>query len=199
MAIELKVPSVGESITEVQIGKWLKGEGQRVAQDEDLVEIETDKATVAISAPVAGTISKVLKHEGDAAQVGDVIGYLEPAAVATESAAGQPAGPAVAAPPAGTAADAGDEAAAAAARAQAAKMIQTPKAKPERPAPRPVAAAKTADETSADRSTHTAHADGARPVPSASGQEVARARAASPAVPCAIRPARRAPVEAGHA
>ncbi len=46
MAIELKVPTVGESITEVQIGKWLKGEGQRVAKDENLVEIETDKATV---------------------------------------------------------------------------------------------------------------------------------------------------------
>ncbi len=62
MAVELKVPAVGESITEVQIGQWLKGEGQTVEKDENLVEIETDKATVEISAPVAGTISKVLKR-----------------------------------------------------------------------------------------------------------------------------------------
>jgi 2-oxoglutarate dehydrogenase E2 component (dihydrolipoamide succinyltransferase) len=46
MAVELKVPAVGESITEVQIGQWLKDEGQSAEQDENLVEIETDKATV---------------------------------------------------------------------------------------------------------------------------------------------------------
>ncbi len=48
MAVELKVPAVGESITEVQIGQWLKGEGQTAEKDESLVEIETDKATVEI-------------------------------------------------------------------------------------------------------------------------------------------------------
>jgi 2-oxoglutarate dehydrogenase E2 component (dihydrolipoamide succinyltransferase) len=78
MAVELKVPAVGESITEVQIGQWLKGEGQAANKDESLVEIETDKATVEIAAPVAGTISKVLKRTGDTATVGEVIGYLEP-------------------------------------------------------------------------------------------------------------------------
>ena len=60
MAVELKVPAVGESITEVQIGQWLKGEGQAAEKDESLVEIETDKATIEISAPVSGTVSKVL-------------------------------------------------------------------------------------------------------------------------------------------
>jgi len=81
MAVELKVPAVGESITEVQIGQWLKGEGQHVEKDENLVEIETDKATVEISAPISGTITQVLKRSGEAAVVGEVIGYMEPAVV----------------------------------------------------------------------------------------------------------------------
>jgi len=50
MAIELKIPEVGESITEVQIGPWLKSEGESVAMDEGVVEIETDKATVELPA-----------------------------------------------------------------------------------------------------------------------------------------------------
>lgn len=78
MAIELKVPSVGESITEVVVGRWLKQEGQRVAKDEALVEIETDKATLEVPAPEAGTL-KVLKQAGEGALVGEVIAWLEAA------------------------------------------------------------------------------------------------------------------------
>src|ERR1700722_19745249 len=103
MSIELKVPTVGESITEVQIGEWLKAEGDHAEKDENLVEIETDKATVELPAPVSGRIAKLLKHNGDTAAVGEVIGYME------ESAA-EPA----------------DVEAAAAAQAQAADMIRTP-------------------------------------------------------------------------
>ena len=80
MAVELKVPAVGESITEVQIGQWLKGEGQSAEKDDNLVEIETDKATVEIPAPVTGRITKVLKRTGETAEVGEVIGYMEPGA-----------------------------------------------------------------------------------------------------------------------
>ena len=58
MAIELKVPAVGESITEVQIGEWLKAEGDRAEKDENLVEIETDKATVELPAPVERRVAK---------------------------------------------------------------------------------------------------------------------------------------------
>jgi 2-oxoglutarate dehydrogenase E2 component (dihydrolipoamide succinyltransferase) len=79
MAIELKVPEVGESITEVMIGAWKKGEGDGVAIDDAIVEIESDKATVELPAPAAGTITKVLKASGEKAVVGEVIGYLEPA------------------------------------------------------------------------------------------------------------------------
>lgn len=83
--IELKVPEVGESITEVMIGAWKKGEGDGVAMDDSIVEIESDKATVELPAPAAGTISKVLKGSGEKAMVGEVIGYLEPAAVGAAS------------------------------------------------------------------------------------------------------------------
>ncbi|MCC7191224.1 MAG: dihydrolipoyllysine-residue succinyltransferase [Phycisphaeraceae bacterium] len=77
MALELKVPTVGESITEVQIGRWHKSEGDSVAKDETIVEIETDKVTVELPAPVAGTIGKIIKKTGEAAAVGDVIGMLD--------------------------------------------------------------------------------------------------------------------------
>jgi 2-oxoglutarate dehydrogenase E2 component (dihydrolipoamide succinyltransferase) len=75
--VEVRVPSVGESITEVTIGRWLKKQGDRVARDEPLVELETDKATVEVSAPVAGTLVKLVKQQGDTANVGDVIAYIE--------------------------------------------------------------------------------------------------------------------------
>ena len=87
MTIEVKVPEVGESITEVEIGDWLKVVGQSVEQDEDLVVIETDKATVEILAPQAGRLSKILKSSGETAQVGEVIGHLEK--VDERSAAGE--------------------------------------------------------------------------------------------------------------
>ncbi len=104
MAIELKIPSVGESVTEVQIGSWLKSEGDGVAEDDPLVEIESDKATVELPAPVNGTLTQILKAPGDMAQVGEVIGYMEageapaaaptssPAAAAPEQAASKPTG-----------------------------------------------------------------------------------------------------------
>jgi 2-oxoglutarate dehydrogenase E2 component (dihydrolipoamide succinyltransferase) len=90
MPIELKVPEVGESITEVMIGVWKKGEGDGVAIDDSIVEIESDKATVELPAPAAGMITKVLKGSGEKAVVGEVIGYLEPAEAGVAPAA--PAG-----------------------------------------------------------------------------------------------------------
>ncbi|MEQ9453892.1 MAG: 2-oxoglutarate dehydrogenase complex dihydrolipoyllysine-residue succinyltransferase [Phycisphaeraceae bacterium] len=77
MAVELTVPEVGESITEVEIGKWLKSEGDAVSKDETLCEIETDKVTLELPAPADGVLGKLLKKQGEAASVGDVIGYLE--------------------------------------------------------------------------------------------------------------------------
>jgi 2-oxoglutarate dehydrogenase E2 component (dihydrolipoamide succinyltransferase) len=77
MTIEVKVPEVGESITEVEIGDWLKAVGESVQRDEDLVVIETDKATVEVLAPQAGRLSKIFKASGETAQVGEVIGHLD--------------------------------------------------------------------------------------------------------------------------
>lgn len=88
MPIELKVPTVGESITEVQIGQWLKAEGDWAEKDQPLVEIESDKATVELPAPQAGKVTKVLKKQGETAAVGEVIGYLEASARPQTSAVG---------------------------------------------------------------------------------------------------------------
>ena len=104
MAVELKVPAVGESITEVEIGEWLKNEGDSVAMDETIVMIETDKVTAEVIAPVAGTITQIIKKQGEVAQVGDLIGYMEEGAVDAKPAAAAPAAeaPAPAAPVAAT-------------------------------------------------------------------------------------------------
>lgn len=77
MAVELKVPEVGESISEVQVAKWLKGQGERVERDQPVAELESDKATVELPAPAAGTISRLLKKEGETAAVGEIIAYIE--------------------------------------------------------------------------------------------------------------------------
>jgi 2-oxoglutarate dehydrogenase E2 component (dihydrolipoamide succinyltransferase) len=77
MPIELKVPAMGESITEVEIGSWLKPEGASVAKDENVVTLESDKATVELPSPAAGKITRILKKKGQQAAVGEVIAYLE--------------------------------------------------------------------------------------------------------------------------
>jgi 2-oxoglutarate dehydrogenase E2 component (dihydrolipoamide succinyltransferase) len=101
--VELKVPSVGESITEVQVGEWLKGVGDSVRQDDVVVMLETDKVTVELPAPVNGVISQILVKPGSSANVGDVVGYMEegPAAAKAASPAASPAAakPAAAAAP----------------------------------------------------------------------------------------------------
>jgi len=79
LMLEVKVPSVGESISEVQIGQWLKREGEWVAQDENIVDLETEKASVQVPAPEAGYIRNVRKQVEEFASVGDVICELEPA------------------------------------------------------------------------------------------------------------------------
>ena len=99
MPVELKVPQSGESITEVQIGEWRKSTGDYVEQDEVLVEIETDKASMELPAPVSGTLTKILKGSGADAAVGDVIALIEegkapagePAKAAEKPAAAEPA------------------------------------------------------------------------------------------------------------
>ncbi len=84
---DVKVPEVGESITEVFIGSWLKHDGESVEKDEPLVEIETDKATLEVPAPISGTLRGVTKKQGDAATVGEVIAQIGEASAADTSTA----------------------------------------------------------------------------------------------------------------
>jgi 2-oxoglutarate dehydrogenase E2 component (dihydrolipoamide succinyltransferase) len=106
MAVELRVPEVGESITEVQVGDWLKAEGDRASREEAVVMIDTDKVTVELPAPVTGVVTKILVPKGQTAKVGDVIGYMDEALPSQSSRSAPPpppsappAAPAKAAPP----------------------------------------------------------------------------------------------------
>ena len=96
--IEIKVPPVGESITEVMIGEWYVAEGGQFAADQNLVALESDKATFEIPAEQGGIVTRILKQAGETAAVHEVIGYLQPAAAQAASA------PAAAPAPAPTAA-----------------------------------------------------------------------------------------------
>jgi 2-oxoglutarate dehydrogenase E2 component (dihydrolipoamide succinyltransferase) len=78
MSIEVRVPSSGESIQEVQIGQWLKHEGDVVRRDETLVELDTDKASMELPAPSDGVLSRIVKHDGDKVAIGEVIALIEP-------------------------------------------------------------------------------------------------------------------------
>jgi pyruvate dehydrogenase E2 component (dihydrolipoamide acetyltransferase) len=73
VAYEFKLPDLGEGLTEGEIARWLVREGQEIAEDDPLVEIQTDKTTVEIPSPAAGVVSSILAQEGDVVPVGTVI------------------------------------------------------------------------------------------------------------------------------
>jgi 2-oxoglutarate dehydrogenase E2 component (dihydrolipoamide succinyltransferase) len=95
---EIRVPTLGESVTEATIGKWFKQRGDYVAADEPLVELETDKVTIEVPAPAAGTLSEIVAKDGETVAVGSLLGQINPGDGAQPSAA-KPAEPAKAAPP----------------------------------------------------------------------------------------------------
>jgi 2-oxoglutarate dehydrogenase E2 component (dihydrolipoamide succinyltransferase) len=78
MSVELKIPSVGESITEVQISNWLKAEGDLVQTDEPVAVIDSEKTTFELPAPGGGRLTRILHQAGDTVSIGAVIGYIEP-------------------------------------------------------------------------------------------------------------------------
>ena len=92
MATEIRVPTLGESVTEATIGRWFKKAGDAVRADEPLVELETDKVTVEVPAPAAGVLEKILVKDGETVGVGAVLGSI------AEGAAGAKPAPAKAAP-----------------------------------------------------------------------------------------------------
>ena len=73
MSIEIKVPQLGESVTEATISKWLKKTGEMVSADDPLVELETDKVTLEVNAPTGGVLEKIIVPEGDDVEVGAVV------------------------------------------------------------------------------------------------------------------------------
>jgi 2-oxoglutarate dehydrogenase E2 component (dihydrolipoamide succinyltransferase) len=97
MAVEIKVPALGESVTEATVAKWLVKAGDSVAVDQPLCELETDKVTVEVNATVAGTMADLAVAEGATVQVGGVLCHIE--AGAGGAAPSAPAGTAAAAPP----------------------------------------------------------------------------------------------------
>ncbi len=83
---EIRVPTLGESVTEATIGKWFKKTGDAVAVDEPLVELETDKVTIEVPSPAAGVLSDIAAKDGETVAVGAVLGQIKEGAVAAPSA-----------------------------------------------------------------------------------------------------------------
>jgi 2-oxoglutarate dehydrogenase E2 component (dihydrolipoamide succinyltransferase) len=98
MAIDIKVPALGESVTEASVGRWLKQAGDTVAMDDPLVEIETDKVTLEVNAPVAGTLADIVAAEGANVAVGAILGHIAEGKEGTKPAAAPKGAPAKAAP-----------------------------------------------------------------------------------------------------
>src|SRR5499427_3055970 len=105
---EIRVPALGESVTEATIGKWFKKPGDSVAVDEPLVELETDKVTIEVPAPAAGVLADIAAKDGDTVAVGTLLGQIKegvapaakaaPAATSPTPSQPQPAPPLQAAP-----------------------------------------------------------------------------------------------------
>lgn len=94
---EIRVPTLGESVTEATIGRWFKKAGDAVAVDEPLVELETDKVTIEVPAPSAGTLSEIIAADGTTVAVGALLGQITDGAAGAKPAAA-PAKPAAVAP-----------------------------------------------------------------------------------------------------
>src|SRR5438876_8902056 len=104
---EIRVPTLGESVTEATIGKWFKKPGDPVAVDEPLVELETDKVTIEVPAPAAGVLAEIHAKDGDTVAPGALLGQIKEGAGAAPAKAapaakppapGRPAAPAAAKP-----------------------------------------------------------------------------------------------------
>ena len=87
---EIRVPTLGESVTEATIGKWFKKAGEAVTVDEPLVELETDKVTIEVPAPAAGVLSEIAAKDGDTVAVGAVLGQITDGAGAAKTPAAAP-------------------------------------------------------------------------------------------------------------
>ena len=91
MSSNILVPEVGESIVDARVAKWLRKEGDAVAAGEPLVELETDKIDVEVSAPHAGVLSRIDRKDGEDVKVGEVLGILDESAKGAATPSSTPA------------------------------------------------------------------------------------------------------------
>src|SRR5215510_7594803 len=84
---EIRVPTLGESVTEATIGRWFKKAGEAVAVDEPLVELETDKVTIEVPAPSAGVLGEIIAKDGETVAVGALLGQINDGAAGAKPAA----------------------------------------------------------------------------------------------------------------
>ena len=89
MATEVKVPTLGESVTEATIGEWLKQPGDQVKQDEPIASLETDKVAVEVPSPVAGVMGELKVKVGDTVEVGAVIATVEAGSAPAKKSSGE--------------------------------------------------------------------------------------------------------------
>src|SRR6186713_334194 len=88
---EIRVPTLGESVTEATIGRWFKQPGDPVAADEPLVELETDKVTIEVPAPAAGVLAEIAAKDGETVAPGALLGEIREGSGGAKPAAGKPA------------------------------------------------------------------------------------------------------------
>src|SRR3954469_12450235 len=88
---EIRVPTLGESVTEATIGKWFKRAGDAVAADEPVVELETDKVTIEVPAPAAGVLAEIAAKDGETVAPGALLGEIREGAGGAKPAAANPA------------------------------------------------------------------------------------------------------------
>ncbi|MYG53458.1 MAG: 2-oxoglutarate dehydrogenase complex dihydrolipoyllysine-residue succinyltransferase, partial [Rhodospirillaceae bacterium] len=91
MTVDIKVPALGESVTEAEVAKWYKQVGDAVDADEPLVELETDKVTLEVNAPAAGVLAEILAAEGAEVEVGAMLGRIDEAGAGAAAAPARPA------------------------------------------------------------------------------------------------------------
>ena len=77
MAEKITVPTLGESVTEATVSKWLKSQGEKVTADEPLVELETDKVNVEVPSPTSGVLGNIVVKEGETVNVGSLLGTVD--------------------------------------------------------------------------------------------------------------------------
>ena len=85
MVEKITVPTLGESVTEATVSKWLKSKGEKVSADEPLVELETDKVNVEVPSPISGVLGNITVKEGETVNVGSLLGTVDNSNVSNES------------------------------------------------------------------------------------------------------------------